>query len=137
VEGEVLIGASGWHYGHWPRPGRARRVQGSRIGHPASGCPRVPGTAFRHERHHKTGPDEPAPTGRSRNVYSDELSFQSGLHPKAKAAGLDDAELGAPALATYHLAHLLRLRGTDGGDYEQAGKQMLEDLRAAQKRSNV
>lgn len=45
-----------------------------------------------------------------------------------------DSELGIPALATYHPAYLLRLRGADGEDYERAREQMLEDLRTVWKR---
>jgi DNA polymerase len=42
-----------------------------------------------------------------------------------------DSELGLPALATYHPAYLLRLRGADSEDYDRTRKQVVEDLGAA------
>jgi len=44
-----------------------------------------------------------------------------------------DSELGLPALATYHPAYLLRLRGADSEDYDRTRKQVVEDLGAAWK----
>ena len=44
-----------------------------------------------------------------------------------------DSELGLPALATYHPAYLLRLRGADSEDYNRTRKQVVEDLSAAWK----
>ncbi len=42
-----------------------------------------------------------------------------------------DSELGLPALATYHPAYLLRLRGADSVDYDQTREGVVEDLSAA------
>jgi uracil-DNA glycosylase len=42
-----------------------------------------------------------------------------------------DSELGVPALATYHPAYLLRLRGASSEDYEQMRAQVVGDLGAA------
>ncbi len=42
-----------------------------------------------------------------------------------------DSELGLPALATYHPAYLLRLRGADSEDYDQTREGVIEDLSAA------
>jgi uracil-DNA glycosylase len=44
-----------------------------------------------------------------------------------------DSELGVPALATYHPAYLLRLRGASSEDYDQMRAQVVEDLGAAWK----
>ncbi len=44
-----------------------------------------------------------------------------------------DSELGLPALATYHPAYLLRLRGADSVDYDQTREGVVEDLSAAWK----
>jgi uracil-DNA glycosylase len=44
-----------------------------------------------------------------------------------------DTELGLPALATYHPAYLLRLRGADSEDYDRTREQVVEDLGAAWK----
>jgi uracil-DNA glycosylase len=42
-----------------------------------------------------------------------------------------DSDLGLPALATYHPAYLLRLRGASSEDYDQMRAQVVEDLGAA------
>jgi uracil-DNA glycosylase len=42
-----------------------------------------------------------------------------------------DSELGLPALATYHPAYLLRLRGASSEDYDRMRAQVVEDLGAA------
>ena len=42
-----------------------------------------------------------------------------------------DSELGLPALATYHPAYLLRLRGAGSEDYDRMRAQVVEDLGAA------
>jgi uracil-DNA glycosylase len=42
-----------------------------------------------------------------------------------------DSDLGLPALATYHPAYLLRLRGASSEDYDQMRAQVLGDLGAA------
>jgi len=42
-----------------------------------------------------------------------------------------DSELGWPALATYHPAYLLRLRGANSEDYDQMRAHVVEDLGAA------
>ena len=42
-----------------------------------------------------------------------------------------DSELGLLALATYHPAYLLRLRGASSEDYDQMRAQVVEDLGAA------
>jgi uracil-DNA glycosylase family 4 len=42
-----------------------------------------------------------------------------------------DSELGLPALATYHPAYLLRLRGASSEDYDQMRAQVVGDLGAA------
>jgi len=44
-----------------------------------------------------------------------------------------DSELGVLALATYHPAYLLRLRGASSEDYDQMRAQVVEDLGAAWK----
>lgn len=46
-----------------------------------------------------------------------------------------DTEAGYPALATYHPAYLLRLRGAGSGDYEQTRQRALEDLPTAEERA--
>jgi uracil-DNA glycosylase family 4 len=48
---------------------------------------------------------------------------------------LFDSELGWPALATYHPAYLLRLRGVGSEDYDRLRSQVVEDLRAAWQRA--
>lgn len=45
-----------------------------------------------------------------------------------------DSNLGLPALATYHPAYLLRLRGR--GDYEGLREQVVSDLAAARRRAD-
>jgi uracil-DNA glycosylase len=42
-----------------------------------------------------------------------------------------DSELGVPALATYHPAYLLRLRGANSEDYDQMRAQVVGDLGVA------
>ena len=42
-----------------------------------------------------------------------------------------DTEFGVPALATYHPAYLLRLRGAGSEDYDRMRQQVVEDLGAA------
>jgi uracil-DNA glycosylase len=42
-----------------------------------------------------------------------------------------DTEFGMPALATYHPAYLLRLKGVGSEDYDRMRQQVVEDLRAA------
>jgi len=42
-----------------------------------------------------------------------------------------DSDLGLPALATYHPAYLLRLRGASSEDYDQMRAQVVGDLGAA------
>jgi uracil-DNA glycosylase len=42
-----------------------------------------------------------------------------------------DTEFGMPALATYHPAYLLRLRGVGSEDYNRMRQQVVEDLGAA------
>jgi uracil-DNA glycosylase len=42
-----------------------------------------------------------------------------------------DTEFGRPALATYHPAYLLRLRGVGSEDYDRMRQQVVEDLSAA------
>ena len=44
---------------------------------------------------------------------------------------LFDTEFGMPALATYHPAYLLRLRGVGSEDYDRMRRQFVEDLGAA------
>jgi len=48
---------------------------------------------------------------------------------------LFDSELGLPALATYHPAYLLRLRGVGSEDYDRMRSQVVEDLGAAWQRA--
>ena len=43
--------------------------------------------------------------------------------------------LGLPALATYHPAYLLRVRGAGGADYGRLRRQVVEDLRTAWERA--
>ena len=52
---------------------------------------------------------------------------------KSERGMLFDSELGLPALATYHPAYLLRLRGASSEDYDQMKQQVVEDLGAAWK----
>jgi len=42
-----------------------------------------------------------------------------------------DTEFGMPALATYHPAYLLRLRGVGSEDYDRMRQQVVDDLGAA------
>jgi uracil-DNA glycosylase family 4 len=50
---------------------------------------------------------------------------------KSEHGTLFDTEFGMPALATYHPAYLLRLRGVGSEDYGQMRQQVVEDLGAA------
>lgn len=50
---------------------------------------------------------------------------------KSERGKLFDSEVGLPALATYHPAYLLRLRGVGSEDYDRMRKQVVEDLGAA------
>jgi DNA polymerase len=50
---------------------------------------------------------------------------------KSERGTLFDSELGLPALATYHPAYLLRLRGASSEDYDQMRAQVVGDLGAA------
>src|SRR5215211_5329688 len=50
---------------------------------------------------------------------------------KSEHGTLFDAEFGIPALATYHPAYLLRLRGVGSEDYDLMRQQVVEDLGAA------
>jgi uracil-DNA glycosylase family 4 len=49
---------------------------------------------------------------------------------------LFDSELGLPALATYHPAYLLRLRGVGSEDYVEMKNQVVEDLSVAWKHAH-
>jgi uracil-DNA glycosylase family 4 len=55
---------------------------------------------------------------------------------KSEHGNLFDSELGLPALATYHPAYLLRLRGVDSEDHDEIKNQVVEDLSAAWKRTH-
>ncbi|QYJ15060.1 Type-4 uracil-DNA glycosylase [Rubrobacter xylanophilus DSM 9941] len=46
-----------------------------------------------------------------------------------------DSRLGLPAIATYHPAYLLRVRGVGGGDYDRLRQQVVEDLRTVWERA--
>lgn len=50
---------------------------------------------------------------------------------------LFDSELGLPALATYHPAYLLRLRGVGSEDYDRMRSLVVEDLGAAWQRAHA
>jgi uracil-DNA glycosylase family 4 len=50
---------------------------------------------------------------------------------KSEHGTLFDTEFGMPALATYHPAYLLRLRGVGSEDYDRMRQQVVEDLGAA------
>ena len=50
---------------------------------------------------------------------------------KSERGTLFDSDLGLPALATYHPAYLLRLRGASSEDYDQMRAQVVGDLGAA------
>jgi uracil-DNA glycosylase len=55
---------------------------------------------------------------------------------KSEHGNLFDSELGLPALATYHPAYLLRLRGVGSEDHDEIKNQVVEDLSAAWKRTH-
>jgi uracil-DNA glycosylase family 4 len=57
--------------------------------------------------------------------------IQKSFTLKSKRGILFDSELGLPALATYHPAYLLRLRGASSEDYDQTREGVVEDLSAA------
>jgi uracil-DNA glycosylase family 4 len=50
---------------------------------------------------------------------------------KSEHGNLFDTEFGMPALATYHPAYLLRLKGVGSEDYDLMRRQVVEDLGAA------
>lgn len=50
---------------------------------------------------------------------------------KSERGTLFDSDLGLPALATYHPAYLLRLRGASSEDYDRMRAQVVGDLGAA------
>jgi uracil-DNA glycosylase family 4 len=54
---------------------------------------------------------------------------------KSERGNLLDSELGLPALATYHPAYLLRLRGASSEDYDPMREQVVKDLGKAWKRA--
>jgi uracil-DNA glycosylase len=54
---------------------------------------------------------------------------------KSERGNLLDSELGLPALATYHPAYLLRLRGAGSEDYNRMREQVVKDLGKAWKRA--
>ena len=54
---------------------------------------------------------------------------------KSEHGRLLDSGLGLPALATYHPAYLLRLRGVESEDYGRMRSQVLEDLGTAWQRA--
>jgi uracil-DNA glycosylase len=54
---------------------------------------------------------------------------------KSERGNLLDSEPGLPALATYHPAYLLRLRGAGSEDYDRMREQVVEDLGKAWKRA--
>jgi uracil-DNA glycosylase family 4 len=54
---------------------------------------------------------------------------------KSERGNLLDSELGFPALATYHPAFLLRLRGAGSEDYGRMREQVVEDLGKAWERA--
>jgi uracil-DNA glycosylase family 4 len=55
---------------------------------------------------------------------------------KSERGNLFDSELGLPALATYHPAYLLRLRGVESEDYDRMRSQVVEDLGAVWQRAH-
>lgn len=55
---------------------------------------------------------------------------------KSDRGNLFDSELGWPALATYHPAYLLRLRGVGSEDYDRMRSLVVEDLGAAWQRAH-
>jgi uracil-DNA glycosylase family 4 len=56
---------------------------------------------------------------------------------KSERGRLLDSELGLPALATYHPAYLLRLRGVESEDYGRMRSQVVEDLGTAWQRAHA
>ena len=56
---------------------------------------------------------------------------------KSERGRLLDSELGLPALATYHPAYLLRLRGIESEDYGRMRSQVVEDLGTAWQRAHA
>src|SRR5829696_4737579 len=50
---------------------------------------------------------------------------------KSEHGTIFDTEFGMPALATYHPAYLLRLRGVGSEDYDRMRQQVVDDLGAA------
>jgi uracil-DNA glycosylase family 4 len=50
---------------------------------------------------------------------------------KSEHGTLFDTEFGMPALATYHPAYLLRLKGVGSEEYDRMRRQVVEDLGAA------
>jgi uracil-DNA glycosylase len=56
---------------------------------------------------------------------------------KSERGRLLDSGLGLPALATYHPAYLLRLRGVEGEDYGRMRSQVVEDLGSAWQRAHA
>jgi uracil-DNA glycosylase len=56
---------------------------------------------------------------------------------KSEHGRLLDSELGLPALATYHPAYLLRLRGVESEDYGRMRSQVVEDLGTAWQRAHA
>jgi uracil-DNA glycosylase family 4 len=54
---------------------------------------------------------------------------------KSERGNLLDSELGLPALATYHPAYLLRLRGAGSDDYYRMREQVVKDLGGAWQRA--
>src|SRR5215204_3714684 len=61
--------------------------------------------------------------------------IKRSLTLKSEHGTLFDTEFGMPALATYHPAYLLRLRGVGSEDYDQMRQQVVEDLGAAWERA--
>jgi uracil-DNA glycosylase family 4 len=55
---------------------------------------------------------------------------------KSEHGAVFDSELGLPALATYHPAYLLRLRGVGSEDYVEMKNQVVEDLSVAWKHAH-
>jgi uracil-DNA glycosylase len=56
---------------------------------------------------------------------------------KSEHGRLLDSELGLPALATYHPAYLLRLRGVESEDYGRMRSQVVKDLGTAWQRAHA
>jgi uracil-DNA glycosylase family 4 len=56
---------------------------------------------------------------------------------KSERGRLLDSGLGFPALATYHPAYLLRLRGVESEDYGRMRSQVIEDLGTAWQRAHA